>query len=160
MENDFLKELAFLGVTARIKRLSESLFYSIKDLYQAQNITIEPSWHLVFLVLKERQQMTMLDLAQVLGLSKPAVTKMIRKMEGQGYVAIRTDRTDHRKKRVVLSAKAQKELPQLERIWEAGQQAVEQMLATNPHFMQALEELEQQQQEESFCDRALKNLQP
>ncbi len=43
MEQDFLKELEFLGVTARIKRLSDSLFYSIKGLYASENIDLEPS---------------------------------------------------------------------------------------------------------------------
>lgn len=48
MEIDFLVGLEYLGVTARIKRLSDTFFYSIKELYKQLGITIEPSWHLVF----------------------------------------------------------------------------------------------------------------
>lgn len=55
METDFLVGLEYLGVTARIKRLSDTFFYSIKELYKQLGITIEPSWHLVFLILKDQK---------------------------------------------------------------------------------------------------------
>lgn len=160
MEKDFLKELGYLGVTARIKRLSDALFYSIKELYDHQGIDIEPSWHLVLLSLKQEDQVTMLDLAKWLNLSKPAITKMVNKMQRMGYVDFASDQNDQRKKIVQLSAKAKKELPKLERIWNAGQKTVEQMLENNPMFLEALSDFEKQQTEQSFSERAIKKLNP
>lgn len=98
MDTDYLRELEYLGVTARIKRLSESLFYSIKEYYKYVHIDIEPSWHLVLLILKERGAVSMLELAQALNLSKPAVTKMIKKMQQMNYVTITANTNDSRKK--------------------------------------------------------------
>ena len=160
MEKDFLKELGYLGVTARIKRLSDALFYSIKELYDQQRIDIEPSWHLVLLALKQNEQVTMLDLSKWLNLSKPAITKMVNKMQRMGYVDFTSDQNDQRKKIVQLSAKAEKELPKLERIWNAGQKTVEQMLENNPLFLEALSDFEKQQTEQSFSERAIKRLNP
>ncbi|RPG37984.1 MAG: MarR family transcriptional regulator [Muricauda sp. TMED12] len=158
MEPDYLKTLEYLGMTARVKRLSDNLFYSIRKLYQEMDIDIEPSWHLVFLILKEHGEVGMLDFANILNLSKPAVTKMIRKMEDMGYVQMGSDPSDSRRKLVSLSPKAKQRLPQFESVWDAGQLAVRQLLETNPHFMGALELLEQQLEEENFCDRAIKNI--
>ena len=98
MEKDFLKELEFLGVTARIKRLSDSLFYDIKSLYNANGIDIEPSWHLVLLILKRKEFLSMVELSELLSLSKPAVTKMIKKMQQLDYIVIDSDGADNRKK--------------------------------------------------------------
>lgn len=156
MEHDFLKELEYLGVTARIKRLSESLFYSIKELYKYANIEIEPSWHLVILLLKEKKEMSMLEIARALNLSKPAVTKMIKKMQELDYVLITSNSSDSRKKMVQLSEKATRKLPEFERIWKAGQMAVQEILDNNKHFMDALEKFELQNSEQSFGERAIK----
>lgn len=158
MERDFLKELEFLGVTARIKRLSDSLFYNIKELYMAEGIDIEPSWHLVLLILKREEEVSMIELARMLNLSKPAVTKMIKKMQQMDYVTIIPDETDSRKKIISLSEKAKEELPKFERIWDAGQRSVQQILDGNPHFMDALAKFEEMHSEQSFCERAIKNL--
>lgn len=158
MEQDFLKDLGLLGVTARIKRLSDSLFYSIKELYKSQGIDIEPGWHLVLLILKEKKRVSMIEIAEMLNLSKPAVTKMINKMQGMGYVIIVSDKNDARKKMLELSEKAKRELPGFGKVWKAGQKAVQQILEGNPHFMDSLSAFEKNQSEESFSERAIKNL--
>ncbi|KAB2868962.1 MAG: MarR family transcriptional regulator [Bacteroidales bacterium] len=158
MEKDFLKELEFLGVTARIKRLSDSLFYDIKSLYNANGIDIEPSWHLVLLILKRKEFLSMVELSELLSLSKPAVTKMIKKMQQLDYIVIDSDGADNRKKMITLSAKAIDNMPKFEKIWDAGQRSVQQILEGTPYFMDALSDFERKHSEESFSKRALKNL--
>lgn len=156
MEKDFLKDLGYLGVAARIKRLSESLFYSIKDFYKHANIDIEPSWHLVLLILKDNREVSMLELAKTLNLSKPAITKMIKKMEQLDYVNIAPHALDNRKKMVRLSEKAKEKLPELQEIWNAGSLAVATLLDGNSQFMSSLEKLENASNMQSFGDRAIK----
>ena len=48
MENDFLGELKYLGITARLKRLSDNISTNIKELYKEKDLDIKPSWHLIF----------------------------------------------------------------------------------------------------------------
>ena len=156
MEKDFLIKLEYLGVTARIKRLSESLFYSIKELYKYANIDIEPSWHLVLLILKEEKEISMIELAQALNLSKPAITKMIKKMQDMEYVIVTSSAADSRKKIVVLSDKAKDKLPEFGRIWSAGQQAVQELLNDNEYFMEALKKFEKENSDQSFSERAIR----
>ncbi len=156
MDTDYLRELEYLGVTARIKRLSESLFYSIKEYYKYVHIDIEPSWHLVLLILKERGAVSMLELAQALNLSKPAVTKMIKKMQQMNYVTITANANDSRKKMIELSKMAKVKMPVFEKVWNAGQLAVQELLKNNEYFMESLEKLEQEYTRLSFDKRAIK----
>ncbi len=155
MGHDLLRELRYLGITARIKRLSDGLSCSIKELYREKGVNIEPSWHLVFLALKRRETATMTELAAALQLSQPAITKMIRRMIERGYLDAVEDGRDGRKKQLRLSEKAIDELPRLEAIWDAGQKAIEQMLETNQAFFVALDKLERQVRRKSFKTRAL-----
>ncbi len=158
MENDFLQQLSFLGVTARIKRLNESLTYGIKDLYRQVNVDIEPSWHLVFLVLKEHRRISMKELAGLCHISQPAITKMIKKMHQKRYIHIVRDNQDLRKKQLSLTKKALSELPKFESIWQAGYLAIAEMLNGNPRFMESLAKLEAQNAQKGFKTRALQHL--
>lgn len=158
MTKDFLNDLEYLGVTARIKRLSDSLHYSMKELYATQGIDIEPSWHLIFIILKKNKSMSFVELAEKLNISKPALTKMISRMLGKGYINILGDTSDNRKKMVSLSDKAISSLPMFEKVWEAGQKAVQDMLAKNQHFLGSLSKFESKHSKLSFSDRALKYL--
>lgn len=158
MQNDFLKELEYLGITARLKRVSDSLSYNIRALYEAEGLDIEPGWHLVFLILEKHGTLTMTELADAFELSQPAATKMISRMKSKGYVNIQPGGTDGRKKHLVLSEKAMNELPRFRTVWDAGQLSVRDMLRGNDEFLTALEKFEQELKNKSFKARALDHL--
>ncbi|NOU59122.1 MarR family winged helix-turn-helix transcriptional regulator [Marinifilum caeruleilacunae] len=158
MERDFLKELEFLGVTARLKRLSDNLSYSIKDLYQQKDLDIEPSWHLVILLLKKQESSTMSEIADLLQLSQAAATKMLNKMIQKGYLISVRDEKDNRKKMIQLSDKAKLELPKFEKVWNAGQSSIRDILQSNTDFLNNLSDFEDKLKEKSFQQRALEHL--
>jgi len=158
MKNDYLRELGHLGVTARLKRLSDVLTCSIKDLYKAIGLDIEPSWHLVFLMLKSEERCTMKEIADAFQMSQPAVTKMIARMMKKGYVTIARDRSDGRKRVLRLSRKAKLRLPKFERIWHAGQDSIREILASNKDFLGNLEKLEKELDRKSFAERAMERV--
>lgn len=159
MDEDFLKELGHLGITARLKRLSDSISSDIRALYKDQNMDIEPSWHLVFLLLQKYETRTMSEISAAFRMSLPAIFKMISKIEDKGYVEVTRDRQDGRKKQVQLTQKAIDELPKFERIWHAGQKAIQEVLTANREFYDSLEKFEQALQHKDFEKRASENLQ-
>ncbi|MDW3646378.1 MAG: MarR family transcriptional regulator [Bacteroidia bacterium] len=158
MEKDFLKELEYLGITARLKRLSDAMSYSIKNLYKEEGLDIEPSWHLILLYLKEHSSASMSEVAEAFNYSQPAITKMIRKIVQRGYLLLKSDPQDSRKKLIRLSEKAHAELPRFERVWEAGQNAIRKMLVENEDFLLALDQLEREHQKASFQERVYQEL--
>ena len=158
MASDFLMDLRFLGVTARVKRLSDALSVGIKELYQLNDIDLEPSWHLVLLYLKQQASATMTEIAEALRLSQPAMTKMIHRMMAKGYLeAVRED-SDGRKKNIMLTAKARERLPVFERIWTAGQESIREILDSNEEFLEHLEDFESKIRSKGFADRAMERL--
>jgi DNA-binding MarR family transcriptional regulator len=158
MPGDFLEELGHLGVTARIKRLSDALTAGIKELYRAEGVDIEPSWHLVFLFLKDRRSATLTEIADSLRLSQPAMTKMIRRMHDRGYLIVARDRADTRKRNVRLSVRARRRLPRFERIWAAGRASIGEILAEDAAFSEGLAAFESRIREKSFDERAAAHL--
>lgn len=159
MTKDYLFEIKNQGITARLKRLSDSLFYSIRELYQESELGIEPNWHLIFLMLKEKETCTISEIAGAMQLSQPAIFKMINKMKNLGFIQVSTDEKDNRKKLLCLSEKALRDFPKFERMWLAGKQAMTEMLEQNPHLLDALLIFEQQIHEKSFKDRMIEKLQ-
>ena len=153
-----MKELEYLGISARLKRLSDAMSYSIKSLYKQEGLDIEPSWHLVLLYLKEHQSATMTEVADAFNYSQPAITKMMKKMVNRGYLLQKMDPSDSRKKLLSLSQKALQELPKFERIWEAGQNAIRKMLMENEAFLSGLEEMELAHQKVNFQERVYQEL--
>lgn len=158
MSKDFLRELEYLGITARLKRMSDSISYSIKELYKIENVDIEPSWHLVFLILKKHKTRTMTEISEAFNISQPAMARMIEKIIKKGYINTIEDKTDKRKKQLQLSKKAIKELSRFEKVWNAGQKSIRDMLKGNKEFFGSLEKFEQQLDKIDFKERTLNYL--
>lgn len=157
MENDFIKELAFKGFTARVKRLSDQLLYDARKLYETIEIGIEPNWHLVFMLLKQEKELTVTEIAQQLGFSHPAIIKIVKKMKEHGYVESKIDSEDNRRFFIKLSEKALVHLPILEKKWETIQEVVQELI--DESFLQKLTEVENKLNEENLYQRCLKKFQ-
>ncbi len=158
MKEDYLKELEHLGLIARLKRLSDNMLYSIRDIYKIKGFDIEPNWHIVFLLLKKYRSRTMTQISDSLGLSQPAIVKMINKMKESGYIEVVVDSVDNRKKQLMLSKKAKKELPTFEKVWSRGEATIAELLTKNKTFTSQLEDIEKQLEEKSFKDRVMSRL--
>ncbi len=158
MKKDLLRELGHLGVTARLKRLSDSISYSIRKLYEAKGFDIEPSWHLLFLMLEQNGTTTMTEIADAMQYSQAAITKIIKKMVKKGYVELSTDDADQRRKLIQLTPQAKRKLPQFKAVWQAGQAVIAEMLAGNEAFLIGLTHFENQQDQSEFSDRVLLRL--
>lgn len=156
--NDFLTEMEYVGLTSRLKRLSDSLLYSTKELYRTEGLDIEPNWNLIFILLQERETMTITEISETLQFSHPAVVKILNKMKKNGYVATRTDTKDKRKQLLTLTEKAHDQLPLFEKYWTAGRQTVMDLLADSSHFLEEFFRIEEKLNERDYKDRTLQNL--
>jgi DNA-binding MarR family transcriptional regulator len=151
MERDFLQSLKFIGFTARIKRLSDGLLYDAIKVYKNSDVDIEPNWHLVFLLLKEKEKLTVTEIAKELGFSHPAIIKIIKKMRENDYLEAISDEKDHRKTYLQLSKKSINELPKLEENWNQIQSVIKEFV--DEDFLLKLNHMEQQLQELSLFER-------
>jgi MarR family transcriptional repressor of emrRAB len=158
IQNDFLIELQLVGLTSRLKRLTDNILYSTKDFYKAVGVDIEPNWHLIFLLLKKHEELTVTEISERLQMSHPAIVKIVRNMKAKEYVETKTDTSDSRKQLLYLTDKAKLALPQLEKCWEACILTMNELLEGNELFLKNLELIEEKIGKKSYKERTLNNL--
>ncbi|WP_345948946.1 helix-turn-helix domain-containing protein [Mucilaginibacter sp. PAMB04274] len=157
-DKDFLRKLSYAGLSSRIKRLSDALLYSTKDFYHSLGLDIEPNWHLVFLLLKENENLSLADIAERLQLSHPAIIKIVKAMQIKGYVQAKKDENDSRKQILFLTQKSYDALPGFERCWTACVLTMQEIAADNNDFLDALTKIEEKIKVSNYKDRTIKNL--
>lgn len=148
---DYLKEIEYAGVTARLKRISDTLMHDARRVYEYLNLSIEPNWHLVFLLLKKEKQLSVTEISTKLKFSHPAIITIIRKMKKEGYIISSTDSKDSRRQIIQLSQKAMEELPKLEDEWDEIQLVVSQIF--NSEFLAELSVVEAKIEAASMLER-------
>lgn len=153
MENDFLMEMGYSGLTGRLKRLSDLFVYQTKEFYKEHGVDIEPNWHIIFLMLQKHENLTVMEIAEAVQLSHPAIVKLINKMKKNGYIRSVLDPTDNRKYQLTLSKKAKSKLPQLQEYWIAGEKALEEMLEHNTELLKQLSIVENNMRKSDFKER-------
>jgi DNA-binding MarR family transcriptional regulator len=141
--NDFVKELGYLGFTMRLKRISDAMMHEGRRLYSDLDFDIEPNWYVIFKLLKSRGPMCVTDIADSIRMAHPSVITITNKMLNAGYLISERDPSDSRKRVLDLSARSVKQLPEYEKIWDAGEKGVEQALGelNALEFISTLEDL-------------------
>ena len=151
METDFLTGLEHLGFTARMKRMNERIASSTVEHYSKQHLGIEPNWHVVFLLLKEKKRLTVTEMAAMLGFSHPALIKITKKMKEAGYLTSFKDAKDARKTNLELSSKGKKALVHFEQEWFRIETILKDLVSHS--FLEELEVLEKAFGTKGFKDR-------
>ncbi len=158
MKNDFLIEMEYAGLTGRLKRMSDSFIYSTKEFYRAHGLEIEPNWHIIFLILQKHEKLTIMEIAEALDLSHPAIVQLVDKMKKKGYIEAIKDHKDKRKFQLMLSQKAKDKLPELEKYWKAGLEALKEIMNHQKTILDELKILEDNLSIADFKERSEKNL--
>ncbi|MBL4708639.1 MAG: winged helix-turn-helix transcriptional regulator [Flavobacteriales bacterium] len=157
MENDFIKELGYLGFATRLKRLSDMLLQDGRRMYQNLDVDIEPNWYLIFKLLSKHKQLGVTEIAQHLQLAHPSIITITNKMEKAGYLLSIRSKADSRKRVLSLSEKAIDKLPEYEIIWQAGIKSVKDAL-DDLNILNTLDELEKRFSKSGFQSRTLEQL--
>jgi len=137
-----MKQYNHLTLTARLKRISDNLLYCAKDLYKELNLEIEPNWHLIFLLFKEKEELTITEISEKLKISQPGVIKIVNKMKDKNYLKTEKDKKDNRSQLLKLTTKSRSELPKLEEIWLAGEKTISEILNNSTEIYNQLDQIE------------------
>lgn len=142
MERDFIKELGYKALDNRLKRISDRMSHDTRKFFKRIDIDVEPSWHLVFKLLKENEMLTMVEIAEQLGYTHPSMVTMLKKMTAKGYIISERDTVDKRKQNIRLTQKSYNLLPVLEQIWTSCENAIYKMLKNDLSVIRYLDEIE------------------
>ncbi|WP_274474514.1 MarR family winged helix-turn-helix transcriptional regulator [Mangrovimonas aestuarii] len=142
MARDFIKELGYKALDNRLKRISDKMIHDTRKFFKQIDIDVEPSWHLVFKLLKKNEILTMVEIAEELGYTHPSTVAMLKKMTSKGYIVSEKDTNDKRKQNIKLTQKSLDLIPELERIWNSCEHAIYLMLNEDLSIINHLDNIE------------------
>ncbi|EPJ3400564.1 MarR family winged helix-turn-helix transcriptional regulator [Elizabethkingia anophelis] len=127
--------------------------HDVRKLYKEIDIDIEPNWYLIFMLLQNRGEISIADIAESLGYSHPSVVVIVKKMSEKDYLHIQKDKDDKRKQLVSLSSKATEILPELELIWQSCESAILKLLSDDLSIFSFLDDIDAELKANSFYNR-------
>lgn len=159
MSTDLIRQLGYANLDTRLKRISDRMSHSIRSMYKHLGVDIEPNWYLVLIIVKESPNISVMEIAHLLGFTHQSIITMTNKMIGNGYLKSSKDHIDKRKTVFTLTQKSIENLPQLIRIWELGKEVIYEVLNEDTAIIEHLEILESNLEDSSFGERIVKKLQ-
>ncbi|MGC2235170.1 MAG: helix-turn-helix domain-containing GNAT family N-acetyltransferase [Pyrinomonadaceae bacterium] len=154
---DFLRELGTISFVTRLKRVSDAMLHDGRKVYKHFGYDIEPNWFVIFKLLEKYGELTVMEIADKIGMTHPSVIAIINKMLKLEYLAEKKSPSDSRKRILFLTPKAKDKLPEFEKIWDAGTAGFKRMLDGSDAFA-FLDELEDKINDKGFKTRTLEEI--
>ncbi|MVT10677.1 MarR family winged helix-turn-helix transcriptional regulator [Chitinophaga tropicalis] len=149
-----IDEIGVLAVSTRMQRLADQIRKDGLLIYKASNIDFEPKWFPVIYSLYRRSVMSVVELAAEIGYSHPSTISLLKELEKKKLIRSKKDKTDERKRLLVLTEKGEELIRQMQPVWKVMTEALEALTDTQNNIMKAIEEVEQKMAEQSFFQRA------
>ncbi|WP_141734303.1 bifunctional helix-turn-helix transcriptional regulator/GNAT family N-acetyltransferase [Oligoflexus tunisiensis] len=149
-----LKELGYLALATRIRTLGDTMLADGLQIYAGLGLNFQPRWFSVFYLLQEHHELPVTEVASRIGLSHPAIIKIIESMEEAGLIESGRNSRDARKRMITLSAKGEALIPELQPVWKALEEELKQLFADlNIDILGVLESMERMIQEKPISKR-------
>ncbi len=156
---DLISELGALAVATRLKRLSERLAGDVNKIYKELDLNFESKWFLVLELLSRRKTLSIVDIADELKLTHPAIVQFADQMLKAKLIIAQKDIKDGRKRMVSLSPQGVKLLKQLAPVLAVIKEENELWLKeADSHLLDIMSQLEAKLDEMSMYDRVKRSL--
>lgn len=156
-----MEQFGVLTLGSRLKRLSDHLFAQVQDLYSQCDIPITSTYFPVLRLLQEIGELSVVEIADSLHLSHPAVSKQTTKMLKEGLLEKSIDERDQRRSSLRLSSKGVEAMAQVEPVLKEMKVVIEKMTNfSSANFMEGLEQLEKQAFDGNIANKILDRLTP
>jgi len=156
---DLISELGALAVATRLKRLSERLASDVNKIYKELDLNFESKWFLVLELLSRRKTLSIVDIADELKLTHPAIVQFADQMLKAKLIIAQKDVNDGRKRMVSLSPQGVKLLKQLAPVLAVVKEENEIWLnEAEHHLLDIMSQLEARLDIMSMYDRVKRSL--
>lgn len=119
MATDFLKELGYLAIASRMKRLTDSLLRGGSEAYRSLGLDFEPRWFTLFYLLYSGDSpLSIREIADALKVSHPAVIQTAQMLARRGLIRSFQDPVDKRKRRLAVTPKGRELGASLAPVWD------------------------------------------
>lgn len=156
MAKDFLDELGELALGSRLKRLSERMMADAASVYAHFDMPIQPKWFTLLAYLHQYKSASVVEAAEALGLSQPAISQFSRQLASLGLIDMSLSDQDGRKKIMLLTEKGNAQVEKMLPVWAAVEQAAISLCTElDNDFYQSLCRYEQALNRRSLLQRTL-----
>ncbi len=156
---DLISELGALAVATRLKRLSERLAGDVNKIYKELDLNFESKWFLVLELLSRRKTLSIVDIADELKLTHPAIVQFADQMLKAKLIIAQKDVKDGRKRMVSLSPQGVKLLKQLAPVLAVVKEENEIWLnEADHHLLEIMGQLEAKLDTMSMYERVKRSL--
>jgi DNA-binding MarR family transcriptional regulator len=139
---------------ARLRRLSERIDREVGALYAAHGEAMEQRWFGTLHLLDRYGPLSVVQLAQALGVSHVAISQVRAALEQAGLVHLEADPADARRRMLSLSDKGRGLVQRLRPIWDALTNSARELDAEAGGVVAALDRLEKALDRASVGERA------
>jgi DNA-binding MarR family transcriptional regulator/GNAT superfamily N-acetyltransferase len=149
-----LNDLGVLGLGSRLKRLSDSFYRQIDDIYAEEKINFQGRNFPLLQLLNENESMSVTELAEMLGQTHPAISQMSKKLEQKGWLYHHTDKADERRRLLSITPAGYELFDKLAPVWHDLQTVLGRlMLTSGGNLMSSIELLERQLSQQNLIER-------
>ena len=130
MIDDIVRQLGYLALGTRLKRLGERLQGQTQHILDSHGLTIQAAQFPFLAAIARMGPSTVGELAEAVGCSQPAATRTLGQLAEAGFVVITMATDDQRRKSVVLSKQGRRIVDVGERVvWPLIEAAVTDLCA-------------------------------
>ena len=113
------------GLGTQLRHLIELLDGAVQQSYTDAGLNYRPRYTPVMRVLAQRHSATIGQLAELAGITQPAVTQTVALMKKEGLLVVAAGGEDGRQRVVRLSAEGEALLPRVQACWRATKSAAD-----------------------------------
>ena len=158
---NFYQSLGYLVFGSRLKRLGEGFINDVNRIYKMHNIGFDASWFPVFYILSRKNEISIREVSDELGVSHSAASQLLSSLQQKGFIKTSVSKKDARKKVVLFTAKGEKLLAKIKPVWSALENAMIELAGEGTESKQiltALSEIESNLQSASLLARVASHL--
>lgn len=155
MEKDILEKNPYLLLGSRLKRLSDRFLTDATKIHHFCGFELFPSQCVMLAQIHDTGEISVVQLAQILRLSQPAITRNLNGMRDLGLIKSRNVKVDNRVKMISLTPYGVQLLGQLrDKIWGDVDIIVREILGISaPNFAEQITNIEKELDKQNFEDR-------
>lgn len=122
---DYMHELGTLSLGSRLKRLSDQLITEVALIYKEMGVSLNPSFFPLLILIYKMGPQGIIQAAQNLSVSHPAISKLANKMIAEGYLIKVQNPQDKRSNLLSLTNSSNSLIKQAIPIWDALKQQLD-----------------------------------
>ncbi|MGZ3751221.1 MAG: GNAT family N-acetyltransferase [Mucilaginibacter sp.] len=148
-----IDQAGVLALGTHLQYINERLRKEAALFYKSLNIKFEPKWFPIIYILSVNPYLSVLELAQEIGLTHPTTISLLKELELNGLILSVKDTVDERKRNVSLAIKAKELIKTMEPAWTAMAEALNQLTNTPNNLLKAIAEVNAKLDEKNFFTR-------